>query len=96
MSEFQLGFEKIAPTTWVYLSSLLMLALYFKFSRTWSVRNLDLILLILLAPGLVLVQRGQDLRREGQSVGAWTFLKLGALVMPPALLLAVAGAFAFG
>ncbi len=35
------------------------------------------------------------LRREGQSVGAWTFLKLGALVMPPALLLAVAGALAF-
>jgi len=35
------------------------------------------------------------LRREGQSVGAWTFLKLGALVMPPALLLAVAGAVAF-
>ncbi len=33
------------------------------------------------------------LRREGQSVGAWAFLKLGALVMPPALLLAVAGAF---
>jgi arsenical pump membrane protein len=36
------------------------------------------------------------LRREGQSVSAWTFLKLGALVMPPALLLALAGAFAFG
>ncbi len=36
------------------------------------------------------------LRREGQSVGAWTFLKLGALVMPPALLLAIAGALAFG
>ncbi len=36
------------------------------------------------------------LRREGQHVGAWTFLKLGALVMPPALLLAVAGAFVFG
>ncbi len=35
------------------------------------------------------------LRREGQSVGAWTFLKLGALVMPPALVLAIAGA-AFG
>lgn len=35
------------------------------------------------------------LRREGQSVGAWTFLKLGALVMPPALVLAIAGAFAF-
>jgi len=35
------------------------------------------------------------LRREGHSVGAWTFLKLGLLVMPPALALAVAGAFAF-
>ncbi len=34
------------------------------------------------------------LRREGQSVSAWAFLKLGALVMPPALLLAIAGAFA--
>ena len=36
------------------------------------------------------------LRREGQDVSAWTFLKLGALVMPPALVLAIAGAFAFG
>ena len=36
------------------------------------------------------------LRREGQSVSAWTFLKLGVLVMPPALILAIAGAFAFG
>jgi len=36
------------------------------------------------------------LRREGHSVGAWTFLKLGMLVMPPALALAIAGAFAFG
>ncbi len=36
------------------------------------------------------------LRREGFSVSAWTFLKLGVLVMPPALLLAIAGAFAFG
>ncbi len=36
------------------------------------------------------------LRREGHGVGAWAFLKLGAAVMPPALLLAIAGAFAFG
>ncbi|MGD0103333.1 MAG: arsenic transporter [Rhodopila sp.] len=35
------------------------------------------------------------LRREGLRVGAWAFLKLGALVMPPALVLALAGAFAF-
>ena len=36
------------------------------------------------------------LRRTGQSVGTWAFLKLGALVMPPALLLAMAAAFALG
>jgi arsenical pump membrane protein len=36
------------------------------------------------------------LRRHGQTVIAWTFLKLGLLVMPPALVLALAGAFAFG
>jgi arsenical pump membrane protein len=36
------------------------------------------------------------LRREGQAVGFWDFLKLGALVMPPALLLALAGLIAFG
>jgi arsenical pump membrane protein len=33
------------------------------------------------------------LRREGLRVSAWSFLKLGALAMPPALLLAIAGAF---
>lgn len=31
------------------------------------------------------------LRREGMVVGAWPFLGLGALVMPPALILALAG-----
>ena len=33
------------------------------------------------------------LRREGVTVGAWRFLALGAVVMPPALLLALAGVF---
>ena len=35
------------------------------------------------------------LRREGQHVSAWSFLKLGVLVMPPALVLGLAGAFVF-
>ncbi len=29
------------------------------------------------------------IRREGQDVSAWGFLKLGLLVMPPALVLAL-------
>jgi arsenical pump membrane protein len=33
------------------------------------------------------------LRREGQSIGAWAFLRLGLLVMPPALVLALAATF---
>ena len=37
----------------------------------------------------------QALRREGHAIGAFAFLKLGLVVMPPALLLAIAGAFAF-
>ncbi len=35
------------------------------------------------------------LRREGVRVSAWAFLRLGLLVMPPALLLALAGLFVF-
>jgi arsenical pump membrane protein len=36
------------------------------------------------------------LRREGLSVDAWTFLELGVFVMPPALLVAIGAALAFG
>ena len=46
------------PTTWVYLSSLMIIGIYFKFHRFWSVRNLDLLGLIALAPGLLLRSHG--------------------------------------
>lgn len=65
MSEILLHYRKVDPTTWVYLASLLTIGLFFKFNRFWSVRNLDLALLILLAPGLLMVNeayhRGDDL-----------------------------------
>ncbi len=63
MNEILFHYEKIDPTTWVYLASLLIIGLFFKFGRFWSVRNLDLVLLILLAPGLLLVSEGQDAQR---------------------------------
>ncbi len=56
MSEILFQYEKVNPTSWAYLSSLLTLALFFKFNRVFSLRNLDLFLLILIAPGLLLVQ----------------------------------------
>ena len=55
------------PTTWVYLSSLIMISVYFKFRRFWSVRNLDLIGLIFFAPGLLLVSHGREMKYEAQA-----------------------------
>src|SRR5262245_8961439 len=43
------------PTTWFYFSGLLAVALFFKFSRVFSVRNLDVLTLYLFAPGLLLL-----------------------------------------
>src|SRR3990172_10161238 len=88
MSEILFRYEQVAPTTWAYLSSLLTIALYFKFSRFWSVRNLDLIILILLAPGLLLVQFGMEQRfptdpsRLIEHVGyIWLFAANGCLLL---------------
>lgn len=58
MSELLPHYQKIEPTTWAYVSSLLMIGLFFKFNRFWSLRNLDILLLALLAPGLILAQHG--------------------------------------
>ncbi len=56
MSEFLSSYKSVPPTTWVYLSSWLILGLFFKFNRLWSVRNLDLLGLVALGPGLLLVE----------------------------------------
>lgn len=55
MEEILKGYSVNEPT-WFYLSLLLILAVFFKFGRFWSVRNLDLVLLLSLAPGLLLVR----------------------------------------
>ena len=64
MSEFLFHYYAVDPRTWVYLSSLLTIGLFFKFGRFWSVRNLDLALLILLSPGLLLVHFGGEVAKE--------------------------------
>jgi hypothetical protein len=57
MREILFGY-KLDPTTWAYVSALMMIGIYFKFRRFWSVRNLDLIGLIAFSPGLLLVYHG--------------------------------------
>jgi hypothetical protein len=88
MNEILFRYEQVAPTTWAYLSSLLTIALYFKFSRFWSIRNLDLTVLILLAPGLLLVQFGMDQRGTGDATRLiehigyiWLFAVNGCLLL---------------
>jgi hypothetical protein len=49
-SALGLGWE-----VWLFLSILGCLTLFFKFSRFWSVRNLDLLLLFVLVPGMLMV-----------------------------------------
>jgi len=49
---------ELNPTTWAYLSALLTIGIYFKFNRLFSVRNLDLLGLIIFSPGLLLVFYG--------------------------------------
>lgn len=58
MSEFLVYYRRPDPTTWVYMSSFLTIGLFFVFRRFWSIRNLDIALLILLAPGLLMVNEG--------------------------------------
>lgn len=66
---------KLNPTTWAYISALMMIGIYFKFRRFWSVRNLDIIGLISFSPALLLlyyglVKQSDDLIRAGY---VWLF-----------------------
>jgi hypothetical protein len=50
----------IGPESWLILSLISCVTVFFKFSRLWSIRNLDLLLLFVLAPGLMqLIGRGE-------------------------------------
>lgn len=43
----------IVPRAWLFLALLFCVTLFFKFSRIWSVRNLDVVLLFILGPAMV-------------------------------------------
>ncbi|NDC53364.1 MAG: hypothetical protein EBZ74_03515 [Planctomycetia bacterium] len=83
MSDILFQYYRVNPTTWFYLSSLLAIALFFKFNRVLSVRNLDLVGLILLAPGLLAVEYGGFKASPAvQQMGfMWIFAVCGALLV---------------
>lgn len=62
----------VNQATWFYLSFLLIVAIYFRFMRIFSLRNLDLGLLLSASPGLLFVASEVD---RTQAVGhAWLFV----------------------
>ena len=65
----------LAPEVWLFLSLLGCVTLFFKFSRFWSVRNLDLLLLFVLAPGMMLIVGNPG--HHSWSAYIWLFLGSG-------------------
>ena len=45
----------VSSEAWLFLTLLMCVTLFFKFGRIWSVRNLDLLLIFALAPGMMLL-----------------------------------------
>ena len=64
MEQFSFAYQQIDSTIWAFASSLLMISLFFKFNRFWSVRNFDLLLIILLAPSLIMVHKGMTMSNQ--------------------------------
>ncbi len=58
MQNILIDYEML-PTTWFYVSSLLIVGVFFKFQRFFCIRNLDLVGLLTFSPGLLLVAYGQ-------------------------------------
>ncbi len=74
MSDLLLYYQRPEPATWVFLSSFLLLGIYFVFHRFFSIRNLDLVLLVLLAPGLMMVYEGRQMKLTGETPPAQAFV----------------------
>ncbi|MDB5353004.1 MAG: hypothetical protein JWN86_4251 [Planctomycetota bacterium] len=64
----------IGPEVWLFLAVLGCLTLFFKFSRFWSIRNLDLVLLFAPVPGLMRLVGGGT----SQPWGAFAWLFIGS------------------
>ena len=58
LNELFFSYEHVESTTWLYLTTLLSIAVFFKFGRFFSMRNLDILLLSLFSPCFMLVSFG--------------------------------------
>lgn len=91
-----LDFNLPNATTWFYFSFLLAVALFFKFSRLLSVRNLDVVMIFLLVPGLLIVQSARPRpTAPGQQPAAQIAALVGQGALPEATGPMIAHAAAF-
>lgn len=58
MEEILTGYQTNSAT-WFYYSLLLIVTVFFKFNRLWSLRNFDLFLLLSISPGLIFIKYGE-------------------------------------
>jgi len=68
----------VSGEIWLMVSLLVLMTLFFKFSRVISLRNLDLFLLFALAPGMMILVEGSG--RESNSFVAYCSLLAGSLL----------------
>jgi hypothetical protein len=66
----------IGPEVWLFVTLLLCVTLFFKFGRFWSVRNLDLLLVFALAPGMMMLVG----HHRGAAWWPFVWLFLGSLL----------------
>lgn len=71
---------RMDPTTWLYVASLMTIGIFFRFSRFFSIRNLDLIGIILFAPGLLFITH------QAERVGYVWLFAVGVLFLPRLLI----------
>lgn len=62
-------------TTWAYLSSLLVITVFFKFSPLFRIRNLDVLTLVALAPALIMISK------PGAETAGFTWLFVWGIVV---------------
>ncbi len=71
---------EMLPTTWFYISGLMIIAVFFRFNRFWSVRNFDIIGLILTTPGLLYIAMGKTANDPIIGTGYLWLTFLGGLI----------------
>lgn len=59
MSEFLFYYVRPEPPTWVFLSFFAIIGIFVVFRRFWSLRNLDILLVLAFTPGFMMVYEGR-------------------------------------